>query len=132
MVRRYGIDTSILVRLVTKDSPNDYERCVHELANLVENDECEIVASNQAISESYAALMHHYDVTNADARAALLDILTSGLVAPMNGPTVLEALAASAQPGLFDRLIVDDYSKAGLETLTLDRRMGSLPNTRRI
>ena len=133
MVRRYGIDTSILVRLVTRDPQNDYERCVRKLADLVENDECEIVASNQVIGEAYAALMHHYGITSADARAALFDILTSGLVAPMNGQTVLEALSAtSTQPGLFDRLIVDDYSRAGLETLTLDRRMGSLPNARRI
>lgn len=132
MARRYGIDTSILVRLVTRDPQSDYERCVRKLADLVERQECEILASNQAIGEAYAALMHHYGITSADARSALFDILTSGLVAPMNGPDVLEALTASAQPGLFDRLIVDGYSRAGLETLTLDRRMGTLPNASRI
>ena len=52
----------------------------------------------------------------------------SGLVAPLNGQAVIEALAASGSPGLFDRLIADDYARAGLETLTLDRRMASLPN----
>ena len=35
-------------------------------------------------------------------------------------------------PGLFDRLIADDYSRVGLETLTLDRRMATLPNARRL
>ena len=34
-------------------------------------------------------------------------------------------------PCLFDRLIADDYARAGLETLTLDRRMASLPTAHR-
>ena len=59
-------------------------------------------------------------------------MLTSGLVAPLNGRTVLEALAASGGPGLFDRLITDDYSHAGLETLTLDQKMAALPGAERI
>lgn len=49
-------------------------------------------------------------------------------MAPLNGQAVIEALSASGSPGLFDRLIADDYSRAGLETLTLDRRMTSLPS----
>ena len=32
----------------------------------------------------------------------------------------------SSGPGLFDRLISNDYSRSGLETLTLDRQMASL------
>ena len=39
---------------------------------------------------------------------------------------VLDALGVG--PGLFDRLIADHYSRAGLETLTPDCRMTSLPN----
>ena len=35
-------------------------------------------------------------------------------------------------PGLFDRLIADDYSRAGIETLTLDRKMAALPDVRRL
>ena len=93
---------------------------------------CEIFASNQAIGEAYAALMHHYDISSADARTGLRDALTSGLVAPLNGPAVIEALSASGGPGLFDRLIADDYSRAGLETLTLDRKMATLSNVRRL
>ena len=102
------------------------------LAALVEDRGYEILASNQAIGEAYVALMHHYDITNANARATLIDVLTSGLVAPLNGRTVLEALAASGGPGLFDRLITDDYSHAGLETLTLDHKMAALPGAERI
>ena len=33
-------------------------------------------------------------------------------------------------PGLFDRLIADDYARAGVEVLTLDRKMAALPGVR--
>ncbi len=128
MAPRYGVDTSVLVRLVTKEPLSDFERCVSRLSTLVENEGYEIFASNQAVGEAYAALMHHYGISSANARSTLLDVLTSGLVVPLNGQAVIEALSASGGPGPFDRLITDDYARAGLETLTLDRRMASLPN----
>ncbi len=129
MALRYGVDTSILVRLVAREPRAGFEQCVSRLGVLVDERGCEIVASNQTIGEAYAALMHHYDVAGADARGGLLDVLTSGLVAPLNGSAVLEALAAPSGPGLFDRLIANDYARAGLETLTLDQQMASLPAT---
>ncbi|MCY4112379.1 MAG: hypothetical protein OXG33_00355 [Chloroflexi bacterium] len=132
MALRSGVDTSILVRLVAREPQEDFERCVSRLGGLIEERGCEVFASNQAIGEAFAALMHHYGVASADARSGLLDALTSGLVAPLNGPAVLEALSATGDPGLFDRLIVNDYSQAGLETLTLDRSMASLSGAQRL
>lgn len=126
MALLYGVDTSILVRLVARKPQRDFEECVRQLAVLAEKRGCRLLASNQAIGEAYAALMHHYEINSRDAKAGLSDTLTSGLVEPLNGRTVLEALAASGAPGLFDRLIADDYARAGLETLTLDRKMASL------
>ena len=132
MARRYGVDTSILVRLVAREPQTDYERCLSELSVLVSELRYDILASNQAIGEAYAALIHHYGVASADARAGLLEVLTSGLVAPLNGQAVLDALSATDGPGLFDRLIINDYARAGIETLTLDQSMASLPGARRI
>ena len=130
MIRwRIGIDTSILVRLIT-GSPSDlYLYCVERLNALVISG-AEVFASNQVIGEAYIAVQHHYGVSDADARVELLNTFRSGLVAPLNGQAVIEALSASGSPGLFDRLIADDYARAGLETLTLDRRMTSLPDAR--
>ena len=132
MALQYGVDTSVLVGLVAREPQGNFEHCVRRLVDLMEERGCEIFASNQAIGEAYAALMHHYDITSADARTGLRNALTSGLVAPLNGPAVIEALSASGGPGLFDRLIADDYSRAGLETLTLDRKMATLSNVRRL
>jgi predicted nucleic acid-binding protein len=132
MIRqRIGIDTSILVRLVTGEPPDIYAYCLERLSELVAGG-VEVFASNQVIGEAYVTTQLHYGIAKEDARAGLLHALTSGLVAPLNGAAVIEALSAPGVPGLFDRLIADDYSRAGLETLTLDRSMASLPGVRRL
>jgi predicted nucleic acid-binding protein len=132
MTARFGIDTSILVRLATGDPEDGFEQCVRKLTALIERDDAEVFASNQVIGEAYIALQHHYGVSKSDARAALVSVLKSGLVAPLNGSGVLVALATHAGCGLLDRLIADDYRRAELITLTLDRKMSALPQVRRL
>ena len=126
MTRRYGIDTSVLVRLLTGQPPETYVYCERQLTTLVESG-TQVCASNQVIGEAYIAVQHHYNVSADDAVSGLLDVLQSGLVAPLGGLQVIAALQETRGPGLFDRLIADDYSRAGLETLTLDRKMATLP-----
>jgi len=132
MPARFGIDTSILVRLATGDPEGAFEDCVRRLAALVEQGDAEVFASNQVIGEAYVALQHHYGVSKPEARAALASVLSSGLVTPMNGPGVFSALEAAKGCGLLDRLIADDYRRAELVTLTLDRKMAALPQARRL
>ena len=132
MARRYGVDTSVLVRLVAQEPKSDYERCVRRLKELAQEQDCAFFASNQVIGEAYAALTHHYGISSAEARAGLALVLQGSLVAPLNGRAVLDALAAPPEPGLFDRLIINDYEQARLETLTLDHAMASLPGVRRL
>ena len=132
MTQPYGIDTSVLVRLATGEPAGDFQQCVESLRALVEDQAGEVFVSNMVIGEAYVAIQHHYGIASADAKAALADVLTSGLVAPLNGQAIIMALRAEGNPGLFDRLIADDYHRAGLETLTLDRRMASLPTAHRL
>ena len=126
--QRIGIDTSVLVRLITGSPPAVYSSCVERLSALAKGG-AEVFASNQVVGEAFMAVQHHYGVSQADARAELLNVFRSGLVAPLSGNAVIEALSAPGGPGLFDRLIANDYSRAGLKTLTLDRQMASLPDT---
>ena len=132
MTPHFGIDTSVLVRLAVGEPARDFQHCLEALRALVEDQGREIFASNQVIGEAYVTIQHHYGVSDADTRTALIDVLTSGLIAPLNGQVVIQALQTRDSPGLFDRLIADDYSRAGLETLTLDRRMVNLPSVRRL
>jgi predicted nucleic acid-binding protein len=133
MKKRYGIDTSILMRLMTGEPAKDFARTVKSLEALLEQKPgADILASNQVIGEAYIAVRHHYGISKADARAALLSVLTSGLVAPLNGTAVLDAIRHTEGCGLLDRLIVDDYARNGVETLTHDRKMGALPDATRL
>ena len=132
MPLRLGIDTSILVRLLTRDPEEEFEYCIDRLGALVDAQGAEILVSNQVIGEAYVAVQHHYGVTKADARTALLDALQSGLVAPLNGRSTIEAVSSTHGSGLFDRLIANDYSQSEMATLTLDRRMASLSGVRRL
>lgn len=126
MPPRFGIDTSVLVRLATGDPEDVFDHCVRELTRRIEKDAAEVLASNQVIGEAYVALQHHYGVSKPEARSALVSVLRSGLVAPLNGQPVFTALAANTGCGLLDRLIANDYQRTKLVTLTLDRRMARL------
>ena len=127
MRRRLGIDASILVRLLVAEPEDEFRQCVAKLRGLVENKDVEILASNQVIGEAYIAVQHHYGVDKQDAKEALSEVLRSGIVAPLSGRPVLEALAMDRGPGLFDHLIASGYADAGMDVLTQDRKMASLP-----
>ena len=129
MTPRYGIDTSILVRLLTGRPRDTYIACRNTLQRLIEDRGARILASNMVIGEAYVAVQHHYGVSKEDARDGLLKVLKSGLVSPVHGRTVLVAIASRSGAGLLDRLIADDYQRAELVTFTLDRRMSRLSAT---
>jgi predicted nucleic acid-binding protein len=130
MTPRYGIDTSVLVRLATGVPAADFQRTVHNLTALVEKDGAQIVASNQVIGESYIALQHHYGAGKLDARVALAGVLQSGLVEALHGQSTLDALAAIKGCGLMDRLIASEYAMGSCVTLTLDKKMAKLPKAK--
>lgn len=126
---RIGIDTSVLMRLVTGEPQDIYTHCVEELSHLVERGAV-VLASNQVIGEAYVTLQHHYGTSKVDARDALVETFESGLVTPERGEPILRALRAQGGAGLMDRLIADGYAQADIEILTLDRRMAALPGAR--
>ena len=128
MTQRFGIDTSILVRLLTGDPEAEFARCAGRLTGLIEDEGAEIFASNQVIGEAYVAVQHHYGVSKADCRAGLKDVLRSGLVAPLGGDAVITTLGQTGGAGLLDRLIAVDYARVELNVLTLDRKMAGLPD----
>ena len=103
--------------------------CLQALGSLVQGG-AQVFASNQVIGEAYVAVQLHYGVNKADAQAGLLEILEGDLVTPLNGNSALALLRTFGGAGLFDRLIADGYAKDELTTLTLDRRMASLPGAR--
>ncbi|MCE2467806.1 MAG: hypothetical protein J4G06_07245 [Caldilineaceae bacterium] len=132
MTQPYGIDISILVRLATVEPDPDFQRCVNELRILIEERDAEMFAPKQVSREAHIVLQYHYGISASDARSRLVDVLASGMIAPLNGQSVVLALQTSGGLGIFDRLIADGYSYENLETLTLDRQMASHSNLRRL
>lgn len=86
MTQRFGIDTSVLVRLITGNPKNDFMHCVSELRSLIEDQGVEVFASNQVVGETYVAVQHHYGVSSADARASLLGCASQRSGSPPERP----------------------------------------------
>jgi predicted nucleic acid-binding protein len=127
-----GIDTSIFVRLLTGLPAADYQTTVNRLASLRSSQPEPITVANIVVAEAYAVLQHHYRLGKTDARAAILSVLTSGLVEPTHGDAVLDALRSTKEPGLTDRLIALDYANQHATVLTLDRKMAALPGCQQL
>jgi hypothetical protein len=71
----------------------------------------------------------------AEAKRTMSGVFELAVCVPgstRDGAGVFAALEADAGCGLLDRLIADDYRRAELTTLTLDREMAALPQARRL
>jgi predicted nucleic acid-binding protein len=124
----YGIDTSIFVRLLTGHPDKAFRKTAQALEELHRKDpSTELVVSNQVIGEAYINLQHHYSISKNDARAAILQLFDSGVIAPLGGRGVIEAIENSKGAGLLDRLIAEDYLSREVLVLTNDKRMAKLP-----
>ena len=128
----YGIDTSILVRLLTGQPAADYQATLKRLTAIRASQAEHILVANIVIAEAYAVLQHHYGLSKADTRDALVSVLTSGLVEPAQGDAALDALRSTKEPDLTDRLIALDYAHQHATVLTLDRKMATLTGCERI
>lgn len=67
MTPRFGIDTSILVRLLTGKPEQLYAPCLSALRALIERQGAQILVSNAVVGEAYVAVQYHYGVSKVDA-----------------------------------------------------------------
>ena len=133
MTLHYGIDTSIFIRLLTASPKPQYLKTLEALNLMLESEpRTKFVVSNQVIGEAYITLQHHFKISKVEARRGIHELLTCGLLYPLNGESVLRALTITSGCGLMDRLIVDGYQSEGLMTLTLDKRMSRLEDAQRL
>ena len=128
----YGIDPSVFVRVLTGLPAADYQTTVKRLAALRAARAEHLTVANIVIAEASAVLQHHYALSKADARAAILSALTSGLIEPAEGDAVLDARRETKEPGLTDQLIALAYAHRRATVLTLDRKIATLPGCARL
>lgn len=122
-----GLDTSVIVRLLVNE-PVEAARVAREFVAEA-SAEAPLLVSDLAIAESYHVLKHFYGIDEPDARSALLQLVTDDRIqASVEAVHALER--AGREPGLVDRLLQGQYNRDGAQTVTFDRRMARLANTR--
>lgn len=125
-----AVDTCILMRLAAGDPAELFARTVEALENLLDRHvDLRIVAHNMVIGEAYIALQKHYGLTKPESRQSLANVLTSGLVEPLDGQGALDTIEAAARgAGLMDRLILlDSHARHTVPLLTLDQSLVKVP-----
>ena len=126
-----GLDTSVVVRLLTEDPPAQAAAAAEWIAKCRARGEPPSI-SDLVVAESYFALQTHYGVTKRDALAALKELLESGDVTPTgHALQVLRSgqALATARPGFLDRVIHAEITAAGRELLTFEKSATKLPDT---
>jgi len=124
-----GLDTSVVVRLLTGEPPAAARAAARRLEAATAAGE-RVVVCDLVVVDAYHALHHHYGVPQPDARALLHRLLVSGVVHPEPADMVPALTAVGA--GLADRVIHARYRGLGAATLTFDRRQGGLEGAVRI
>ena len=123
-----GLDTSVVLRLLTGSPPAQAHRALAELTERQESG-ARVSVSDLVISEVYFALQHHYDVPKAEALHLLQVFLRdSGIVCTGAAATVLKTPGlATAKPGFVDRLIHAECCNQEDELLTFETAAARLP-----
>jgi predicted nucleic acid-binding protein len=130
---KVGLDTSVVLRLLVGAPAGQAQAALGFVRSQVAAG-TRVVVTDLVVSESYFALHAHYGVPKREAVSALLEMLRSGLVEAADGPGVEQVLAAparaSAKLGLVDRLIHEQYRRAGATLATFERAAGRMAATR--
>lgn len=123
------------MRLASGDPAPLFQQTADTLNHLLDQHPgLRIVAHNIVIGEAYITLIKYYEMTKAESRQALLAVLTSGLVEPLDGPSALEALRSGSKgAGPIDRMILlDSRARGSLPLYTLDDDLAKLSGARKL
>jgi len=127
-----GLDTSIVVRLLTGLPPAQTWRATALVVQEARAAGRPVMVSDLVVAEAYFALHDHYGVPKEDAARSLLALLLSGSVSPEPGSRAVYALQSSLggtkKPGFVDRLIHAQYERLGRRLVSFERAARKLKN----
>ena len=128
---KVGLDTSVVLRLLTGEPELQARRALAELDALAHSGAVPLV-SDLVVSEVYFALQYHYGVPKGEALALLARFLGESGVKPLGASGAVLAVPdlATANPGFVDRLIHAEYARSTGEVLTFERAAGRFPGVR--
>jgi predicted nucleic acid-binding protein len=127
-----GLDTSVVVRLLTGEPADQAARARGELESSISSGAGPVLVSDLVVGEAYFALLHHYSVPHAEAVAALLSLLSDRRILSHGAAreVLAEVRGGNMRPGITDRLFTRGYAQQGAGTLTCDRDASRLPGVR--
>lgn len=128
---RAGLDTSVLVRLLTGQPAEQAEVAFAFLAE-AEVAGLKILVTNLVVAEAYFACQHHYRLPKGLVLRGLGELLSNPtfLVQPALLPLLARQGIDTAKPGFLDRLIHAEYAASGITLATFERSATRLPGTR--
>jgi predicted nucleic acid-binding protein len=130
-MKSVGLDTSVVVRLLTGD-PESQAHTARTFLATCRSGNVRVCVSDLVVAEAYHALIYHYDAAKFEAVKALLAFLRHpGIHATGHAVEVLSEYAGSG-PGLVDRLIRSDLLDRADEVITFDADFARLGKTRRL
>lgn len=126
----HGLDTSVVVRLVT-GLPEEPARQVGTMVADGIRDGDEFAVSSLVLSEAYFALQHHYGFTKEEALLSLRALAgTRGMRVSGTNLAILDTPGlAKANPGFVDRMIVGEYAFSGIDTFSCEKAFRKLSGT---
>ncbi len=125
-----GLDTSVVVRLLVGLPERQARAARSRLERAVEEQET-VFVSDLVLAEAYFALHHHHEVPKNEARRLLGRLAGSGVVR-VDPPLPVSVFEDMRGAGFVDRLIHARYRKLDADTLTFERRQGSLEGAIRL
>ena len=125
-----GLDTSVILRLVTGEPVEQSEAARLWLTNLLRSGGTAVV-SDLVVAETYHALQYHYGMSKKDALAALFSMFLSRTILPAGqaAKVLLQSGLATAKPGFVDRLIHAAYTIPEGNMATFEKSGKTLENT---
>ena len=122
----HGLDTSVVMRLLTGDPPDQAEAAATFLAESKAAGD-RLLVTDLVIAEVYFALHSKYKVPKAEALLRLREFVESGEVEASTTMQVLQTPnLAAAKPGFVDRLIHAAYSDDQARLVTFEKSAARL------
>ena len=123
-VRSFGLDTSVVLRLLVGEPEDQAQRAMQFVAAKV-RERVDLLVSDPVVCETYFALHAHYEVPKRETTDILLRMFDDGPVSPMPGSAVVRTLrevhSGSAKLGLVDRLIHATYHSIGADMVSFEK-----------
>ena len=123
-----GLDTTVVLRLLTAEPQKQFEKAKKFIAEQVTNNK-KLFVSDLVVAETYFALHYHYEVPKPEAIEQLDRLLSSGIVHAAQGSVCQKVIKErlNHKAGFVDQIIHGQYFLLTEASASFDKLMCRLP-----